>query len=548
MANANTSYPFPSNLNVANFVTIKYNKNNFLLWETQIVSLIESQDLVGFLTGETAAPAETIPGANGESCHSKSGFLILVAIRKPVSEVNKVFWLLEGLVDKYESFKIPTLRPPIPNYDDAVSQLKGYELRNKYLLRATPSHSVVFAAQALGDFRNSNRGQAAVPNMSPSPGLISAGSSTATSIDNLHSSDSAVPTGLPPPQLPPEVLVNAETTLSAPPAVPHGSCSQASPLSMHPMITRAKAGITKPNPNLVVKPAPMLIVLTLADVWNWPVQQLDVKNAFLHGDLDVPVYMEQPPGFRDDARPGHVCLLRRALYGLKQAPETWFERFSDFLTQYGFLCISADSSLFVFHQEHHIKVLLLYVDDIVVTGDSASLLADLIIALGHAFSMKDLGPLHCFLGVECKAIATPIALKQPLTKSDDQAYPDPSYCQRIVGALQYLILTRPDISYSVNVVCPQIHFPTMADFLRVKSILRYIRGSLDFGLRILSTSGLNLHAFADADWVGCKETRRSTTGLCAFVGANRVSWGTKKQQTVARSTAEAEPSTCCCCR
>ncbi|XP_031387334.1 uncharacterized protein LOC116200648 [Punica granatum] len=85
----------------------------------------------------------------------------LVAIRKPVSEVNKVFWLLEGLVDKYESFKIPTLRPPIPNYDDAVSQLKGYELRNKYLLRATPSHSVVFAAQALGDFRNSNRGQGA---------------------------------------------------------------------------------------------------------------------------------------------------------------------------------------------------------------------------------------------------------------------------------------------------------------------------------------------------------------------------------------------------
>lgn len=140
----------------------------------------------------------------------------------------------------------------------------------------------------------------------------------------------------------------------------------------------------------------------------------------------------------------------------------------------------------------------------------------------------------------CNPIATPAATKPPPVKNGDSPYHDPTFFRSIVGALQYLTLTRPDLSLAVNVVCQHMHAPTIAHFQMVKRILRYVRGTLDLHLFLRSRSSLDLFAFADADWAGCKLTRRSTTGYCLFLGANCVSWSAKRQPTVARSTAEAE--------
>ena len=149
----------------------------------------------------------------------------------------------------------------------------------------------------------------------------------------------------------------------------------------------------------VVKPATIRVVLSLATSQSWPIHQLDVKNAFLHGDLNETVYCSQPAGFVDPSRPDHVCLLRKSLYGLKQAPRTWFLRFQAFLLSLGFRASKSDSSLFIKHHGSSIAYLLVYVDDIILTANSPAVLSSVINSLKSEFSMTDLGPLHHFLGI-----------------------------------------------------------------------------------------------------------------------------------------------------
>uniref|UniRef100_A0A2N9FTN5 Integrase catalytic domain-containing protein n=1 Tax=Fagus sylvatica TaxID=28930 RepID=A0A2N9FTN5_FAGSY len=316
----------------------------------------------------------------------------------------------------------------------------------------------------------------------------------------------------------------------------------------------------------VIKPTTIRLVLSLAITKGWSLRQLDVKNAFLHGHLKEVVYMEQPPGFSDPINPTHVCHLHKAIYGLKQAPRAWFDRFSSFLLQIGFYCSPADSSLFVFRSSSHTILLLVYVDDIIVTSDHPSHLSTLITKLSSEFAMKDLGPLNYFLGVQvshfggglflsqhkyakeilakasmtdCKPIGTPLAQKHHLQLEGGPLVNATNY-RSIVGALQYLTLTRPDLTHAVNLVCQFMHQPSTTHFQAVKRILRYLQGTVDYGIRLLSHSSLTLYGFSDADWAGCPDTRRSTTGYCIYLGANCISWASKKQVTVSRSSAEAE--------
>ncbi|XP_043694021.1 uncharacterized mitochondrial protein AtMg00810-like [Telopea speciosissima] len=210
-------------------------------------------------------------------------------------------------------------------------------------------------------------------------------------------------------------------------------------------------------------------------------------------------------------------------------------------------------------------VLLLYVDDIVLTGNDSQFLEEFIVTLGTRFAMKDLGPLHYFLSIEVtstpqglflsqakyaadilhhahmvniKPMGTPMALKLDLGSTDP--FPDITLYRSLVGALQYLTMTRPDLSYAVNSVCQHMHAPSMAHFGMVKRILRYVRGTLDQGLRIVRNSTMDLYAFSNSDWAGCYLIRRSTTGFCTFLGSNCISWSAKKQPTIAHSSIEAE--------
>lgn len=139
---------------------------------------------------------------------------------------------------------------------------------------------------------------------------------------------------------------------------------------------------------------------TIALSYNWHVRQLDINNAFLNGDLFEPVFMEQPQGFVDSSRPSHVCFLKKALYDLKQAPHAWFSKLKTFLLSSGFRGYQSDCSIFVRFHSAGIIYVLVYVDDLIVTGSSSSRITSFIQALNKTFSLKDLGDLHYFLGIE----------------------------------------------------------------------------------------------------------------------------------------------------
>ncbi|GJY78729.1 ribonuclease H-like domain-containing protein [Tanacetum coccineum] len=316
----------------------------------------------------------------------------------------------------------------------------------------------------------------------------------------------------------------------------------------------------------VVKPATILTVLSLVVSRDWPIHQLDVKNAFLHGHLSKTIYMHQPPGFVDPNKPNYVCHLQRSLYGLKQAPRAWFQRFASYATRVGFQHSKTDSSLFVFHRGSDIAYLLLYVDDIILTASSSAFLQRIITSLHSEFAMTDLGSLNYFLGISAQRSATGLFLSQskfaeeilerahmqncnpcrtPVDTesklgSDGDPVSDPTLYRSLAGALQYLTFTRPDLSYAVQQVCLYMHDPRDPHFTALKRILRYVRGTLDYGLQLHVSSTTQLTAYTDADWAGCPVTRRSTSGYCVFLGDNLLSWSAKRQVTLSRSSAEAE--------
>jgi len=211
--------------------------------------------------------------------------------------------------------------------------------------------------------------------------------------------------------------------------------------------------------------------------------------------------------------------------------------------------------------------LLLYVDDIVLTASSTHLLRKVILALQREFAMKDLGELHHFLGMqvqrtadgmvlsqrqymldildragmaECKPCTTPVDTS-PKTSADSGApVADPSDYRSLAGALQYLTFTRPDIAYAVQQVCLHMHDPREPHLAALKRILRYIRGTLHLGLHLRPSTQDDLVVYSDADWAGCPDTRKSISGYALFLGDNLVSWSSKRQNTVSRSSAEAE--------
>lgn len=319
----------------------------------------------------------------------------------------------------------------------------------------------------------------------------------------------------------------------------------------------------------VVKAATIRLVLSIAVSYRWTLRQLDVQNAFLHGYLEEEVFMRQPPGYEDTSRPHYICKLDKALYGLKQAPRAWFSRLSTKLQDLGFKPSKADTSLFYFNKSGVTIFLLVYVDDIIVASSSPKATAALLKNLNDEFALKDLGDLHYFLGIEvskvqdgilltqekyasdllkrvgmenCKPVNTPLSPSEKLSAYDGELLgaSDSTRYRSIVGALQYLTLTRPDISFAVNKVCQYLHKPTTLHWTVVKRILRYLRNTVGIGLKIQRSLSMLVSAFSDADWAGCSDDRRSTGGFAVFLGSNLISWSAKKQATVSRSSTEAE--------
>ncbi|KAI0516410.1 hypothetical protein KFK09_009085 [Dendrobium nobile] len=299
---------------------------------------------------------------------------------------------------------------------------------------------------------------------------------------------------------------------------------------------------------------------------DWPIHQLDVMNAFLHGKLDQPVYMSQPQGFEDKTFPDHVCLLHKAIYGLKQAPRLWFATLSTYLKNQNFLISSADPSFFHYHKDHLHIYILVYVDDILITGNDSSSITSLILNLQQKFQTRNLGHLSKFLGIEfhrsaagyhlhqhsyiqdllhtasmtnCKPLLTPLPSKYPVDQTLQLPFGQPDLFRKLAGSLQYLTSTRPDIAFAVNKLCQHMHNPLLLHFQLLKRVLRYLKGTLHHDL-FLPKTDLFLSAYSDSDWAGDQLDRKSTTGYCIFLGSALLSWSVKKQTTVARSSTEAE--------
>jgi hypothetical protein len=282
----------------------------------------------------------------------------------------------------------------------------------------------------------------------------------------------------------------------------------------------------------VIKPATVRVILSVALSQDWPVHQLDVKNAFLHGTLEETVYCVQPTGFVDPSHPGMVCRLNKSLYGLKQAPRAWHQRFASYLSSIGFVETKSDSSLFIYRWGSDTAYLLLYVDDIVLTASSSQFLRQVIEALQREFAMTDMGQLHHFLGISvtrsakgmflsqrqytldileragmstCKPCSTPVDLHSKLSAYGTPVG-DATQYRSLAGALQYLTFTRPDIAFAVQQICLYMHDPREPHLADLKRILRYLQGTTTLGLTLRRSPLAELVVYTDADWAGCPDT------------------------------------------
>lgn len=310
-------------------------------------------------------------------------------------------------------------------------------------------------------------------------------------------------------------------------------------------------------------------LLSIAANLDWPLYQLDVKNAFLNGDLSEEVYMAIPPGFETSLTKGKVCKLRKSIYGLRQSPRTWFEKFTKVVKRDGYIQSQADDTLFIKHFAHgKVAMLIVYVDDIVLTGNHDEEIKRLKLLLSKEFEIKDLGPLRYFLGLEvarskqgisvsqrkyaldlltetgmsgCRPTETPMDPNTKLKlRTEEEPAADLGRYQRLVGKLIYLTHTRPDISFAVSIVSQFLSNPSKDHLEAVYRILRYIKRDPGKGLLFTKSSSRDLEVYTDADWAGSPIDRRSTSGYCSYVWGNLVTWRSKKQQVVARSSAEAE--------
>lgn len=236
--------------------------------------------------------------------------------------------------------------------------------------------------------------------------------------------------------------------------------------------------------------------------------------------------MHQPPGFVDKCKSSYVYKLNKAIYGLKQASRAWNAKFSNYLKLMGFVQSRADSSLFIFKRGRDCAYLLLYVDDILLTASSTLLLQKIISKLKTEFLVTDMGKLHHFLGIkvdfnakglflsqsvytqdiitragmeDCKPLATPVDLQSKLSIDDGEPIDNPTYYRSVAGALQYLTFTGPDISYAAHQICLYMHQPRVPHLNALKRIIRYLQGTLHYGIQMTKGCLDSLTAYSDAD-------------------------------------------------
>ncbi|KAG7534720.1 GAG-pre-integrase domain [Arabidopsis thaliana x Arabidopsis arenosa] len=309
-------------------------------------------------------------------------------------------------------------------------------------------------------------------------------------------------------------------------------------------------------------------ILAVAAQSSWEVFQLDVKSAFLHGELKEDVYVNQPEGFVKKGEEEKVYKLKKALYGLKQAPRAWYNMIEAYFLRENFERCPSEHTLFTKSKEGKFIIVSLYVDDLIFTGNDRSFCDEFKSSMMLEFEMSDLGKMKYFLGVEVKqcqdgificqrryarevlarfgmensnSVKNPIVPGTKLHKDQSGERVDETLFKQLVGSLMYLTVTRPDLMFVVCLISRFMASPRVSHWLAAKRILRYLKGTTELGVFYKrGESNMKLVGYTDSDYAGDLDDRKSTSGYVFMMASGAVSWASKKQSVVALSTTEAE--------
>lgn len=319
------------------------------------------------------------------------------------------------------------------------------------------------------------------------------------------------------------------------------------------------------------------MIVALAAQQGWNIYQLDVKSAFLHGELSEDVYVQQPQGYEKRGEEHKVYKLKKALYGLKQAPRAWYSKIEAYFVREGFEKCYCEHTLFTKSKEGgKLLIISLYVDDLIFTGNDKSMCDEFKKSMMLEFDMSDLGKMRYFLGVEVlqnddgiylsqkkyagevlekfgmsksNSVENPMVPGFKLSKDENGVKVDATLFKQVVGSLMYLTATRPDLMYGVSLISRFMGNPTEQHWLAAKRILRYLKGTTGLGICYKKRGCKELIAYSDSDFAGDLDDRKSTSGYVFLLSSGAVSWSSKKQPVVTLSTTEAEyiaAASCAC--
>lgn len=319
------------------------------------------------------------------------------------------------------------------------------------------------------------------------------------------------------------------------------------------------------------------MMLALAAARDWDLEQMDVSTAFLYGELEEDIYMDQPEGFVDSEHPDWVCKLKKTLYGLKQSAREWYKCIDKYLKSIGFVQNPADANVYVYTKGGYLVILALYVDDAILASNNRELLDWVKGMLHKQYDMKDIGQLTFVLGVQllrdrphrtlvlhqtkyidetlrrfnlqdAKPVSTPgsvgfkLSAQQCPQDDHEREVMNQIPYRHAVGCLNYISCwTRPDIQHSVSAVSQYLENPGPEHGMAVKRILRYLKGTPTFGLCFQGTDhNIALEGYADADWATDPDQRKSISAYCFLLSGAAVNWSSKKQASIALSSTQAE--------
>ena len=311
------------------------------------------------------------------------------------------------------------------------------------------------------------------------------------------------------------------------------------------------------------------LLMSLAAANKWEIHHLDVKTAFLHGELKETVFVYQPEGFEIKGSESKVYRLNKALYGLRQAPRAWNNKLNSILKELRFFKCSKEPSVYRKKVHDDLLVVVVYVDDLFITGTNVEVINAFKKEMAMKFDMSDLGKLTYYLGIEvtqsqgmitlsqrnyalkileeagmkdCNMVQTPMESGLKLSKSEEEKSIDATTYRRNVGCLRYLLHTRPDLSYCVGVLSRYMQDPKESHGIAMKQCLRYLKGTTACGLTFkhLTSTPSRLIGYSDSSHNTDPDDGRSTTGHIFYLGESPITWCSQKQETVALSSCEAE--------